>query len=142
MQAIIGKEFPKEVIPLIDSARHTIKVVVFFWGWYGEEPSNPCQLFNNSILRAVKRGVEVRACVNSQKIASPLRDAGIKVRIPVSKSLMHTKMLLIDDEILILGSHNFSQSAFTTNFETSIVSIKDECLPKFIAFFDSLWSLQ
>jgi phosphatidylserine/phosphatidylglycerophosphate/cardiolipin synthase-like enzyme len=142
MQAVIGKQFPKEVIPLIDSARHTIKIVVFFWGWYGEEPGNPCQLFNASILRAVKRGVVVRACVNSQRIASPLRDNGIEVRIPVSKSLMHTKMVLIDDEILVLGSHNFSQSAFTTNFETSIIAKNDECMPKFTDFFDSLWSLQ
>lgn len=142
MQAIIGKEFIKEVVPLIDGAKHSINVVVFFWGWYGNEPGNPCQLFNASIIRAVKRGVVVRACVNSRKIASPLIDNGVKVRIPVSKSLMHTKMLLIDDQILVLGSHNFSQSAFTTNFETSIISKQDECLPKFSQFFESLWSLQ
>ena len=142
MQAVIGQEFPKEIIPLIEKARHTIKVVVFFWGWYGNEPANPCQLFNSAMCRAVKRGVTVRACVNSEKVAKPLRANGIDTRIPISKNLMHTKMILIDDEVLVLGSHNFSQSAFTTNLETSIIAKNDEAMPRFVQFFDSIWSLQ
>jgi len=141
MQAIIGKDFPKEVIPLIDNAKHTIKCIVFFWGWYGNEPANPCQLFNSAIVRAVKRGVKIQACVNSRKIATPLIENGIQARIPVSKSLMHTKMVIIDDNILVLGSHNFSQSAFTTNFETSILIQGDDCIKKFSDFFDSIFSL-
>lgn len=142
MQAVIGNQYPKAVIPLIENARHTIKTVAFFWGWYGEQPSNPCQQFNLAIARAVKRGVVVRACVNSEKVAKPLRACGIDTRIPISKHLMHTKMVLIDDEILIMGSHNFSQSAFTTNLETSIISINDECMPDLIKYFDSIWELR
>lgn len=141
MQSIIGKNYPRQVIPLIDSAKNSIKIVVYDWRWYSSEPANPCQLFNSAIVRAGKRGVQVRACVNSNEIRSPLLDNGIDARIPVSKNLMHTKMIIIDDSLLIIGSHNFSQSAFTLNFETSLIIENDSEISKFVEFFNSLWSL-
>lgn len=141
METIIGKNYPKQVIPLIDRAVKSIKIVVFDWRWYGNDPANPCQLFNASIVRASKRGVVVQACVNSNKIADPLIQNGIDARIPISKNLIHTKFILIDDEILIMGSHNFSQSAFTTNFETSIINKDPLQINEFVLFFHSIWSL-
>lgn len=141
MESIIGKNYPRQVIPLIDKAKHSIKIVVFDWRWYANEPSNPCQLFNASIVRASKRGVRVQACVNSEAIKTPLENNNIEVRIPISKNLMHTKMMIIDDNILIVGSHNFSLSAFTLNFETSVIIRDSDEIKKFSDFFLSLWVL-
>jgi phosphatidylserine/phosphatidylglycerophosphate/cardiolipin synthase-like enzyme len=141
MESIIGKSYPKKVIPLIESAKHSIKIVVFDWRWYSNDPGNSCQLFNAAIVRASKRGVKVEACVNSESIRAPLLANGINARIPISKNLMHTKMIIIDEDILVLGSHNFSQSAFTLNFETSIIIRDHEEILKFSDFFSSLWSL-
>jgi phosphatidylserine/phosphatidylglycerophosphate/cardiolipin synthase-like enzyme len=141
METIIGKNYPKQVIPLIDKAVKSIKIVVFDWRWYENDPANPCQLFNASIVRACKRGVKIQACVNSNAIAKPLSLNGIDVKIPVSKNLIHTKFIIIDDEILVMGSHNFSQSAFTTNYETSIISRDSLQVKEFVSFFNSIWSL-
>ena len=141
MQTIIGKNYPKMVIPLIDKAVNSIKIVVFDWRWYGEDPANPCQLFNASIVRACKRGVNIQACVNSNAIALPLRENGINVKIPISKNLIHTKFIIIDDAFLIMGSHNFSQAAFTTNFETSVVLDDPLQINDFVLFFNNIWSL-
>lgn len=141
MQTIIGKNYPKMVIPLIDKAVNSIKIVVFDWRWYANEPANPCQLFNASIIRARKRGVNVQVCVNSEKIAQPLRENDIDVKIPISKNLIHTKFIIIDDQVLVMGSHNFSQSAFTTNFETSIIQDDPLEINEFILFFHSIWDL-
>jgi phosphatidylserine/phosphatidylglycerophosphate/cardiolipin synthase-like enzyme len=141
MQTIIGKNYPKMVIPLIDKAVNSIKIVVFDWRWYSEDPGNPCQLFNASIVRARKRGVNIQVCVNSQAIAQPLTNNGIDVRIPISKNLIHTKFIIIDDKILVMGSHNFSQAAFTTNFETSIINNDPLQIQEFVLFFWSIWSL-
>ena len=141
MQTIIGKNYPKLVIPLIEKAVKSIKIVVFDWRWYENDPANPCQLFNASIVRARKRGVNVQACVNSNSIKSPLAQNGIDVKIPISKNLIHTKFIIIDDEILIMGSHNFSQSAFTTNFETSVIINDPLQINDFIVFFNNIWQL-
>ena len=141
MKTIIGKNYPKEVIPLIESAKHSIKIVVYDWRWYENEPANACQLFNMAIVRARKRAVAVQACVNSEAIATPLRNNGIDVKIPVSKNLMHSKFIIIDDQILVMGSHNFSESAFTTNFETSVIIDDPLQINDFVLLFHSLWEL-
>lgn len=141
MQTIIGKNYPKQVIPLIDRAVKSIKIVVFDWRWYENDPGNPCQLFNASIIRAKKRGVEVKACVNSEAIKRPLTANNIDVKIPISKNLIHTKFIIIDDKILVMGSHNFSQAAFSTNFETSVILDNALQIQEFVAFFNSIWNL-
>jgi phosphatidylserine/phosphatidylglycerophosphate/cardiolipin synthase-like enzyme len=141
MQTIIGKNYPKQVIPLLDGAKNSIKVVVFDWRWYENDPGNPCQLFNMAFVRAVRRGVQVQACVNSNSIATPLSQNGINVKIPVSEKLMHSKFIIIDDKILVMGSHNFSQSAFTQNMETSMIIDDVVEIQNFITFFNSIWSM-
>jgi phosphatidylserine/phosphatidylglycerophosphate/cardiolipin synthase-like enzyme len=141
MQTIIGKNYPRQVIPLIESAVKSIKIVVFDWRWYENDPANPCQLFNASIVRAKKRGVQVQACVNSNAIKTPLTLNNIDVRIPISKNLIHTKFIIIDDKILVMGSHNFSQSAFTINFETSVIIDDPLQIQEFVSFFNSIWQL-
>jgi phosphatidylserine/phosphatidylglycerophosphate/cardiolipin synthase-like enzyme len=141
MQTIIGKNYPKMVIPLIDKAVNSIKIVVFDWRWYENDPVNPCQLFNAAIVRARKRGVDIRVCVNSNAIAQPLTQNGINVRIPISKNLIHTKFIIIDDKFLIMGSHNFSQAAFTTNFETSVILDDPLQIADFVSFFNNIWLL-
>ena len=141
MQTIIGKNYPKQVIPLIDNAMNSIKIVVYDWRWYASDPANPCQLFNSAIVRAKKRGVQVQACVNSDAILQPLLENGINARIPISKNLMHAKFIIIDEKILVIGSHNFSQSAFTQNMETSLIVDELERVAELDSFFNSIWAL-
>ena len=69
MDTIIGKEFPDKVIPLIDNAKYTIDIVVFDWRWYPQDPGASVQLFNQSIVRSVRRGVKVRAIANRNQIS-------------------------------------------------------------------------
>ncbi len=56
METIIGKEFPQKVIPLIEQAKTSIDIVVFDWRWYPQDPGASVQLFNQAIVRAVRRG--------------------------------------------------------------------------------------
>ena len=139
-QTIIGKEFPKKVIPLIDAAKKQISIVVFDWRWYSDQPGNPVQLFNQSIIRARRRGVAVRALVNSISIVNILKDEGCNAKKLLSENLLHAKMILIDDDIAVVGSHNYSQSAFTTNFEVSVLIRDAERSKEFLIFFNQLFN--
>ena len=140
MEAIIGKNFPKVVIPLIDSAKSSIKIVVFDWRWYPNDPANPVQLFNQALVRAIRRGVDVRVVANANDIISVLNSLGAKAKKMVTKNLVHAKMMIIDGKIVIIGSHNYTQSAFTMNFEVSAVYDDVVCAEKFLQFFDSLFN--
>jgi phosphatidylserine/phosphatidylglycerophosphate/cardiolipin synthase-like enzyme len=139
-ETIIGKEFPKKVIPLIEAAKKQISIVVFDWRWYSDQPGNPVQLFNQSIIRARRRGVAVRALVNSVAIVNILKDEGCNAKKLLSENLLHVKMILIDDDIAIIGSHNYSQSAFTTNFEVSVLIRDSVGAQEFLVFFNQLFN--
>lgn len=135
---IIAGDFCKKVIPLIDVAKQNIDVCVFDWRWYENDPGSPVQLFNQSIVRAIRRGVSVRAVVNSDSIANVLRSVGVNVKKCISKHLLHSKFLIIDNSVLITGSHNYTQSAFTSNFEFSVALFDGVDLTDLNNFFERL----
>lgn len=140
MESIIGKQYPKIVIPKIDSAKSTIKIVVFDWRWYPDDPGNIVSLFNQAIVRAVRRGVMVSCIVNNEEIVNILNQVGCNAKRLVTKNLVHAKLMIIDDQIVIVGSHNYSQSAFTTNFEVSTLHDDVETAKSFLDFFNNLYN--
>jgi len=139
MEPIIGNEFPEKVIPLIDEAKQTIRIIVFDWRWYPNDPANPVQLFNQALVRAVRRGVDVKAITNVDEILKILNSQKVKAKKWFSKTIVHAKMMIIDDEILIIGSHNYTEYAFTMNQEVSVIIRGAEHLGRFIKFFNNLY---
>ena len=142
IETISGREFPKKVIPLIESAKSKIDIVVFDWRWYPSDPGAACQLFNQAIIRARRRGVVVRALVNNSDIAKILIPEGCQAKRLVTTKLMHAKLMIIDDSVSIMGSHNYSQAAFLMNFELSVIIKDKSTIEEFNLFFNNLWTLK
>jgi len=138
---IISRDFVKIVVPLIDSALFSIDIIVFDWRFYKKEPDNPVTLFNNAIANAVDRGVNVRCLVQNAGVVNNLKQMGCKARFLNSKRILHTKLLIIDKNSVVLGSHNYTQSAFISNYEASIfVNLKDKN-NALVEYFNNLYGL-
>lgn len=138
-EAAVGSEFPTKVIPLINNAKKSIRIIVFDWRWYPNDIGCACQLFNQSIIRARKRNIPISVMTNIQDVVKTLQASKINAKKPQSKRLLHSKMMIIDDEILILGSHNYSQSAFTMNQEMSVIIHAKGQLDRYISYFNKVW---
>jgi phosphatidylserine/phosphatidylglycerophosphate/cardiolipin synthase-like enzyme len=137
-KAIIGKQFTKEVIQIIENAKKSIRIVVFDWRWYPNNKQNPVQKFNQAIIQARRRGVEIKVITNMNDVIKILKTEGCEARKPLTPRLIHAKLMIVDDRIVINGSHNYTQSAFTMNHEVSTM-IEDEQLAKsYIEFFNNL----
>lgn len=136
---VIGKEFPTKIIPLIDSAKKSIKTVVYDWRWYANDSGNSVQLFNQAVVRASRRGVRVEAIVNNDLILSVLKDCGVLARKIGTSGLVHAKLMIIDDCVVVLGSHNYTHSAFVVNQEISVVLSELSDVDRFNLFFKTLW---
>lgn len=141
MIVLIGSEYPREIIKLIDGAKKNIDIVVYDWRWYEDQLAHPVQQFNMAIVRAVQRGVLVRAVINAHTILETLKSVGIKARQLGDKKTLHTKMIVIDNKQLVIGSHNFTRNAFTSNIETSIVVELPEEATRLQSFFNNLYGL-
>jgi len=140
MESIIGSEYAKKVIPQINAARCSIDIIVYDWRWYKNEPGNPVQVFNQAIVSAVRRGVRVRVIGNSEEVLQILRGVGCQTKKIYSKRLVHAKMILIDEKNIVLGSHNFSQSAFTLNQEISVIIHAFDDAGRVLNYFNSLFN--
>ena len=49
--------------------------------------------------------------------------------------------MIIDNEIAILGSHNYTMSAFTINYEVSVIIQDKEVVNRLKTYFENLWWL-
>lgn len=132
----IAREFPKKVIPLIEEAKKSISIIVYDWLWYPDEIGANIQVFNNAIVRARNRGVDVRACVRKRLIYEILKRANIRVKRLKSSKTLHVKLMIIDDNITIVGSHNYTKNAFNINYEASVIIRDEEIARKFNEYFN------
>ena len=150
IQSAIGFNFPKAVVPLINSARSNIEIIQYEWKWYGHENAGGVQKLNLALIAAARRGVKVKVLLNiesmghaitkiNSRTATFLARYGVEVKFGQVGVVTHAKMMIIDDEILILGSHNFSKSAFSRNQEASVVVKGREDIIDYRKYFAALW---
>lgn len=126
-------------MPLIEAAKNSICVVAYDWRWYQDNPGNSVQLFSQLLIRKARLGVNVRAVLNSGNIVYILRDNGIAAKKKKYSKFLHSKIILIDDDITILGSHNLTLCAFEYNLECSVVISDKNVNQTFKKFFETLW---
>jgi len=142
IRTLSGRQFPAQVIPLIEAAKQSIDIVVYDWRWYPSDPGAVCQLFNQAILRAARRQVKIRAILNNNDTIGVLQSQNCDAKKLRTTKLVHAKLMIIDDQTIITGSHNYTQSAFQMNLELSVILKNDVDYTGFREFFDNLWNLK
>ncbi|MCC7569943.1 hypothetical protein KO465_01190 [Candidatus Micrarchaeota archaeon] len=105
-----------EIIYLIDSANEKIYVEMYVFS--NEE-------IRDAIIRASDRGIDVRiilekSIAQNTETYNNLKSNGVDVRWSGGYSLNHAKLVIID-KLVILGSPNFSWSAFHKNREHAVL---------------------
>jgi cardiolipin synthase len=91
----------------------------------------PDELMSNALIAARRRGVRVRVLLPNEhmdsetvKISSkhawgPLLGAGVEIHL-YNRTMMHCKMLILDGEMVSVGSTNFDLRSFELNDEASL----------------------
>jgi cardiolipin synthase A/B len=109
----------RKMTSMIHSAQKCIKIAMFTWTRHD---------FAKAVIQAHQRGVHVEVALDqsmskgaSSKIFELLTSAGIPVFINQGIGLLHHKFLYIDKKILINGSANWTQAAFTKNDDCFII---------------------
>jgi len=138
-ETIIGKEFAEKVIPLIKKANYNINIVVYSWFWYPDQIGSAIQKFNNAIVGAAKKGINVKVMTNNYHTINILSQNKIQARKLETERKVHAKLMIIDRKTAILGSHNYTMNAFTLNYEVSIATQEKEVVNRLKQFFNNLW---
>lgn len=137
---IIGNSFPEIVIPELNSADISIKIIIFDWRWYTQNAATPINQFNAAIIAAKDRGCNVQVLTNASNVRQVLCNFGIDAKGIFSGQLLHAKLIIIDEKSIIIGSHNYSQSAMSSNIEASVLISDCDCASDYVDFFNLLFA--
>lgn len=98
-----------------------------------------------SLVEAAKRGVDIRVCIDGTdpdyrySKDKYLEEKDIPVKLIKGKGLMHNKFCVIDDEIIITGSFNWTARADRENDENLLIIRSQEIAKEYKTKFEELW---
>jgi phosphatidylserine/phosphatidylglycerophosphate/cardiolipin synthase-like enzyme len=127
----------ERILPLVAGAQTSLHVLAY---------SFTSDELANQLIERARAGLDVRVVMDAQQAASnegseypPLRDVDL-VRLDGYSGLMHHKVIVIDAQVVIFGSYNFSRNAEESNDENLLVVFSPDLAAQFEAAFERVWS--
>ena len=120
------------LLKAIDEAQSEIFMSIFSFKAGVHKNSYPDRIMER-LAKAVKRGVKVTAIlettanrsdeldIQNRRTGKLLEEKGVEVYFDSPRKTTHTKLIVIDEQLIFLGSHNFTQAALKYNNEISIL---------------------
>jgi hypothetical protein len=132
------------------AAQESIVLAMFHVAFAG--PDHPSRLLIDELVAAQERGVDVRVLLDRDRSTDPymslainqaakdhLDAHGVPCRFDAEDVLLHSKFLVIDGRISILGSHNWSAGSFFGFDDLSLVVESPDFAGYLTGRFDNLW---
>lgn len=102
----------------------------------------------NALIERAKAGVIITGVFDEDQYHSnagteydTLLNAGIDVRLDGNPRLMHHKVIIIDHQVVITGSYNFSNNAEQNNDENTLIIHNQEIATQFLAEFQQIYEM-
>ncbi|MCC6147996.1 MAG: DUF1669 domain-containing protein [Anaerolineaceae bacterium] len=109
----------QHLLRLVQSARSSIQFLAFSF------TSNELA---DALIEQSRSGVEIQGVFDSEQVNSNqggeyenLRRAGLDIRRDTLPGQMHHKIILVDNQVVVTGSYNFSNSAEKRNDENIVI---------------------
>jgi phosphatidylserine/phosphatidylglycerophosphate/cardiolipin synthase-like enzyme len=103
------------------------------------------------LLAAKSRGLECRALLArhkrtaatanfNERSSAKLSAEGWTVRRAGASRLLHAKLTIFDDDTVIIGSHNLTEQASSSNVDISVMITGHRVADRFTDFVQNLWA--
>ncbi|MFH0984328.1 MAG: phospholipase D-like domain-containing protein [Candidatus Omnitrophota bacterium] len=129
------RDYLETVLALFDGAKKEIVIALYLIepSHKAEATHHPVNRLLEGLLRARKRGVNVRLVLNTNFRFSPKTEvgngpwfermtrAGIQITALLPSRRLHDKLIVIDGRYVMDGSMNWSEAALMSNFESATI---------------------
>jgi len=132
-ELILNDEYFQAAHREIQNAKESIYLIAYLFLLYDYQGAYSNRLLED-LIEAREKGIDVHVVLEypkpeymdeegpaNQKVYEKLKAAGIDVRFDKPERTTHSKVLIIDGETIILGSHNYSFDGLKYNNETSLL---------------------
>jgi len=143
--AINDREYHIKALELINRANESIYIIMYAAKYDEDDPIDPANDLIRALAAAHERGVGVHVILDeepryNEDTMNYLVSEGINVTYDSGGVRTHCKLVVIDGYIVLIGSHNWTESALSYNHETSLL-IKSEPLAELeIRYFNTIWA--
>ncbi|UCD43298.1 MAG: phospholipase [Chloroflexota bacterium] len=127
----------ERVIELVMDAQHSVKFMAY--SFTDDELAA-------ALIENVGSGLHVSGVLEKSQALSntggeyeTLLENGVNVRLDGNPASMHHKVLIIDEQVVVTGSYNFSQSAKTRNDENTLIIHSAEIAALYLEEFERVW---
>jgi phosphatidylserine/phosphatidylglycerophosphate/cardiolipin synthase-like enzyme len=124
-----------EIVELIENAESKIDIEMYAF---------TSRDIVEALERAKMRGVEIRIILETinPEMHDELLSKGFDVRYATKAyKITHSKIMIVDKKKLLVGSHNFSNSALYKNREASVILTDSKTVNEFMAEYETDWAL-
>ena len=131
MELLFDEKYQKAAAALMAAAKKEVFIIGFQFTYPFKKKHKITDIFYDGLLSARARGLVCRIIMNyttpentisreNKVVSSWLRSNDIECKHMPRNRCVHAKMLVIDGTTTVLGSHNFTQRAFSRNLEASV----------------------
>ncbi|MGB7573278.1 MAG: phospholipase D-like domain-containing protein [Thermodesulfobacteriota bacterium] len=149
VQLVLNDQYFQVAKKMIQEAKHSIQVMMFEMGYYDEHPNTPSNLLIKELISAKKRGVKVevilevkegedRTTERNRHTGTILCEGGVEVIYDSLSKTTHAKLMVVDGQLSLLGSTNWTYYALTNNNETSVLVRSKEVARAFGDYFNQV----
>ncbi len=139
-------QYLSAVAPLIERANRSVYVIMFVMKYDPGDDDDPVNELLSILADTASRGVDVRVLVDEETRDSYpqtiefLKGHGIGVRLDKSSGITtHAKVVIVDSEFVVIGSHNWTESALRYNHEVSALIRSGKAAEELTNYFERLW---
>ena len=151
VQLVTDAQYFQVAQRIIKEAKTSIHVMMFEMGYYDQHPNTPTNLLIKELIHAKKRGVKVEVILEAREgedrttkrnrhTGKILSEGGVEVIFDPLFKTTHTKSMVVDGRLTLLGSTNWTYYALTNNHEVSVLVQSKELGKALIDYFNQVKS--
>jgi len=145
---INNREYFPKVLGLIEKSKKSIYAILFCAKYYEKYPSSLSNQLLNSLIKCAKRGVKVEIILDQSENESVSKDNiktaiylsrnGVNVYMDSLEKTTHSKVLIVDEKYIVVGSTNWSYYSLKHNNEASVIIESPELAKYYIKYFKKI----
>ncbi len=147
VEVVIDAQYFQVAKKMIQEAKTSIQVMMFEMRYYDEHPNTPSNLLIKELIDAKKRGARVEVILEvrededrttqaNRRTGKILSEGGVEVIYDPLFKTTHAKCMIVDRELTLLGSTNWTYYALTNNNEVSVLIRSKEVTKALSDYFD------
>ncbi|MGA2466322.1 MAG: phospholipase D-like domain-containing protein [Thermodesulfobacteriota bacterium] len=147
VQLVTDAQYFQVAKKMIQEAKSLIQVMMFEMGYYDRYPNTPSNILIKELIDAKKRGVKIevilevregrdRTTERNRNTGKILSSGGVEVIYDPLFKTTHAKLMVVDGQLALVGSTNWTYYALTNNNEVSVLIRSKEVARELIDYFN------